>query len=280
MKRIVYSPEPLLKHPGQLFGLMIRDLLASRELAWRLIVRNFSAQYRQTMFGYLWAFLPPLALTAAFVFLSRQKIFEVEPTPVPYAVYVLIGTTLWQTFVDALNAPLRLVESSKAMLVKINFPREALLLAGLGEVVINLGIRAVLVAVVMAWQGIVPPATICLVPLGILVLIGLGTMFGVLLTPVGLLYQDISRSLVMITGFWMLLTPVVYPPKTEGWVGWLATWNPVSPPVLATRDWLTTGMTPHVGPFLVVALLAGVFLLVGWLLYRLAMPHLIARLGG
>ena len=37
---------------------MLGDLLASRELAWRLIVRNFSAQYRQSALGYVWAGFP------------------------------------------------------------------------------------------------------------------------------------------------------------------------------------------------------------------------------
>ncbi|MEO1431740.1 MAG: hypothetical protein AAFV71_22315 [Cyanobacteria bacterium J06633_8] len=32
----IYTPESLLKHPGKLFQQMWFDLLASRELAWRL----------------------------------------------------------------------------------------------------------------------------------------------------------------------------------------------------------------------------------------------------
>ncbi len=34
---------------------MGQDLLASRELAWRLMVRDISAQYRQSLFGVVWA---------------------------------------------------------------------------------------------------------------------------------------------------------------------------------------------------------------------------------
>jgi lipopolysaccharide transport system permease protein len=37
---------------------MLSDLLASRELAWRLIVRNFSAQHRQSALGHVWAGFP------------------------------------------------------------------------------------------------------------------------------------------------------------------------------------------------------------------------------
>ena len=47
----IYSPEPLLGHPVTLIKNIIKDLLAGRELAWRLFIRDLSAQYRQTYFG-------------------------------------------------------------------------------------------------------------------------------------------------------------------------------------------------------------------------------------
>ncbi len=46
-KRITfYAPESQLRHPIALFKRMYWDLLASRDLAWRLFVRDISAQYR------------------------------------------------------------------------------------------------------------------------------------------------------------------------------------------------------------------------------------------
>ena len=40
---------------------MLRDLVASRELAWRLAVRDISSQYRLAFLGFLWAIILPLA---------------------------------------------------------------------------------------------------------------------------------------------------------------------------------------------------------------------------
>ena len=96
LKRTVYSPEPILHHPLILFREMWRDLLASRELAWRLFARNIKAMYRQTALGYAWAFLPPLMTTAIWVLIQRAKILSVGETNVPYPVYVLVGTIIWQ----------------------------------------------------------------------------------------------------------------------------------------------------------------------------------------
>jgi lipopolysaccharide transport system permease protein len=274
----VYTPEHALRHPLRMLRDMVRDLCASRELAWRLFVRDISAKYRQTFLGYVWAFLPPLVTTFTFVLLNSQGVFRVGETALPYAAYVMIGTLLWQVFVDAMQTPIRVVTYAKPMLAKINFPREAILLGGLYEVLFNFAIRLVLLLAVFLWFRIVPPMTMLLAPLGVVALIALGTMIGVVLTPVGLLYQDIGQGLVLITGFWMLLTPVVYPPPASGLLATLAKWNPVSPLILTTRDWLTVGNTDYLPGFLVVLAMTFVLLLFGWIMYRLAMPHLIERM--
>jgi len=121
LKETVYTPDSELLSFGKLLRDMGRDLLASRELAWRLLVRNISAQYRQSFLGYFWAFIPPLFTTLIWVFLSSQKILDVGDTGMPYPLFVLTGTVLWQTFADALDSPLKIVSESKSMLAKINF---------------------------------------------------------------------------------------------------------------------------------------------------------------
>ncbi len=59
LKETVYSPDSELLSFGTLMRNMWSDLLDSRELAWRLLVRNISAQYRQSLLGYAWAIAPP-----------------------------------------------------------------------------------------------------------------------------------------------------------------------------------------------------------------------------
>ncbi|HFE66844.1 MAG TPA: ABC transporter permease, partial [Chloroflexi bacterium] len=56
----IYTPESQMRSPGLLLRAMVSDIRASRELSWRLFVRDLSAQYRQSVFGVLWAFVPPI----------------------------------------------------------------------------------------------------------------------------------------------------------------------------------------------------------------------------
>jgi len=49
----IYTPASPLAQPGLLWREMRQDLWAGRELAWRLAVRDISAQYRQSALGVL-----------------------------------------------------------------------------------------------------------------------------------------------------------------------------------------------------------------------------------
>ena len=276
----VYTPESGFGKPVRLITGMFADLWRGRELAWRLFLRDLSAQYRQTYLGYFWAFFPPLVTSLTFIFLNSQGITQIDSGSTPYAAFAMIGTLLWQVFVDALASPSQSLQAAKPMLTKINFPREAVLLGGLAMVVFNFCVRLVLLAGVMAWFRIPVGPEILLFPLAMAGLLLTGFALGLAITPLAALYGDVGRAIPIVGGFWMLLTPVVYPAQTEGLAGWMATWNPVSPLIVTARECLTGHALTVAGPALAVSLSAALLALLGLLAFRLAMPHLIARMGG
>lgn len=276
----IYSARRRLQHPGVLLAGLFRDLWAGRGLAWRLFLRDLSAQYRQTALGYVWAFLPPLAASLTFIFLNAQGIVRIEGTALPYPAFAMIGTLLWQVFVDALASPSQSLLAAKPMLAKINFPREALLMGGLAMVVFNFLVRLVLVAAVLVWWQVPVGSGLLVFPAAMLGLLITGFAFGLLLAPVGGLYGDVVKGIPILAQFWMLLTPVVYPARTEGLAGLLATWNPVAPVLVTAREALTAQPFTAAAPCLVVSTAAVLASTIGLIAFRLAMPHLIARMGG
>jgi len=275
----IYTPDSMLIKPFKLFREMLRDLSASRELAWRLTVRDLSAQYRQTFLGFLWAIILPLANTLVWIFLSYSGVIYVSETTLPYPVYVFTGTILWAIFMDALNAPLQMVNASKSMMAKINFPREALLVAGIYQTLINALIKITLILIVLAIMGINPGWCLMLFPIGMLSLILVGTVFGMAITPVGLLYTDVGKAIPLMMQFLMYLTPVVFAMPKEGLPATVFELNPLSPLILTARDWLT-GFTPeYMGYFMAINVIAIILFFVFWIVFRLAMPILIERMG-
>jgi lipopolysaccharide transport system permease protein len=277
--RRIYTPEPLLQHPWVMLRAIARDVWVGRELAWRLFVRDISAAYRQTLLGYAWAFLPPLVAAGTFIFLQSQGITNIQGTNIAFPAFALMGTLLWQVFADSLASPIQSLNGAKAMLVKINFPREAVLLNGLYMVLFNTAVRLLLVIAVMLIWKVPVSGTILFFPIAILALMAAGFAVGLILTPAASLYGDVGGVLPIAAGFWMLLTPVVYPPRSEGVAGWLATWNPVSPLITTARETLTGQPLTQLEPFFLVFVCSLILALLGLVGFRVAMPHLIVRMG-
>src|SRR5688572_1078774 len=81
---------------------MASELWLYRELAWRFFLRDFTARYRQSLFGYAWAILPALVAVGTFAWLNRARLLPGGDTAEPYPLYVLLGVTVWQLFAQGL----------------------------------------------------------------------------------------------------------------------------------------------------------------------------------
>ena len=274
----VYTPESSLASPRTMLTDMFRDLLKGRGMAWRLAVRDIRSQYRQAILGMLWAFIGPLATTITWIFLSSAGIISLSTTALPYPVYVFSGTLLWSILIDAMNTPLQQTSAARGMLAKLNFPREAILLSGLFQLLFNTGIKVGLLLAALVMVGINPGWGLLFFPLGVASLILVGSAVGLLITPLGMLYTDVGRAVNLLMSFVMYLTPVVFPLPKEGWVATLYQINPLAPLIVTSRDWLTGSSPQFLSYFLTVNVVAAVVLLVAWAAWRLAMPIIIERM--
>ena len=273
MAETVYSARPELADPAGFLRRSLADLRKSAQIGWRLFRADVSARHRRLLLGYLWLLLPAIAAASICLYLQSRRIFAVGATELPYAVHVVIGVVLWQVFVDALNAPLRQLQAGRQMITRSRVPHEAIMVAGFFELGLNALVRLAVIAVVVAGFGIAPAPGAALLPLGMLALGLLGFVFGLLAAPWGLLYDDVRQGLTVIAGFWFFLTPIVYPAPDSGWL----LLNPVTPLLETTRSWIHGGGTAP--GFWLVSGICVLALVLAWLLYRLARPHVIARLG-
>ena len=129
VEEVVYAPESELRNPFRLFRRMLKDLFSSWELSKVLLKRDINAKYRQSVLGYLWAFLPALFTALAFTMASNSNTIQFNETEIPYPAFVIFSMVIWQTFVEAIHGPVQTISESKVMLAKINFKREALILS-------------------------------------------------------------------------------------------------------------------------------------------------------
>ncbi|MEN9470522.1 MAG: hypothetical protein RL630_2255 [Verrucomicrobiota bacterium] len=275
---IRYSSASSLRTPRLFIEEAFSDLRKAWEPATHLFLKNLRSQHRQSVLGYAWLLLPPLVSALVWTGLNYSGILPVGKTSVPYPLYVLIGTMFWSAFVEALKCPLTDLKNAREILVKVRMPHEAVVLAGLGGVLFNFLVRLSLVGAAFAFYRIVPGWSLLLVPVALLAILCLGLAIGLWLAPVGLLYEDVPRALDLVLGFGFLVTPIVYPVPKIWPASLIADLNPLVPLLESARHWMEG--TPYVpGPgFFTMAATSLVALVGGWLLYRVAQPHLLARI--
>jgi lipopolysaccharide transport system permease protein len=259
--------------------LMWRELASARELIWRLFLRDFSAKYRQSALGVVWAILMPLVMVGMFVGMNRSGILTIQDVGVPYALYAIIGLTIWSVFTVGLTACTNALITAGPMVIKINFPKIALVLAASGQGVVELLIRTVLIALAFLYFSVAPSwsglfiGLICLIPIYLLM-----TGIGFVLSLAAGVLRDIVNMLNIVLMGIMLLTPIFYPITGDSLLARANVWNPFNYLVNVPRDFIVRGHTEFLTEFFWVTAFSVIVFYTGWRLFYLAQTKIAERI--
>jgi len=249
-------------------------------LAWRFFLRDTRAAHRQSLLGYFWLILPPLANTLVWVFLNSQKVIHIETGSVPYPVFVLAGTILWAAFNGALMAMLGVVNEARSVLSKVNFPHESLVYSGVLKAFVDSIIPAVLLIPALFLYPVPWSPAMLFFPVALVASLLLGTALGLIVIPVAALYSDISRAIQLGLRFGFFVTPVIFALPPDGIARTVMMLNPLTPLIVSGRTWLAgSGELMPLG-FLIVLSASLVLIAAGLLFFKVTLPHIIERIGG
>jgi len=258
---------------------MFSEAVSSHELVWRLFLREFNSRYRQSLLGVAWAVLLPLVTVGMFIVMNRSGIVAIGEVGVPYPVYALVGLSIWHLFSIGVSACSTSLINAGGMVVKINFPKSALVFSAAGQGGIEFIVRAILTAVAFAWYGVVPNWGGLLI--GLLFLLPTCLMMlgiGFILSLIAVLFRDVVSALNILLLGLMLLTPVLYPMSGDSPLGGINAWNPFNYLVNVPRDLILHGYIRDVPQFAFVSLLSVIAFLVGWRLFYLAQAKIAERI--
>jgi len=262
----------------QLFSDSLKDIYSSRFLARQLAERDIKAQYRQSYLGLFWAFIQPLATAFVWIFLTSSGTINLSDTGIPYPLYAFSGTLIWSIIIASINSPMQSTNAARGILTKINFPKEALIVSGIYKLLFNSSIKVILLVLFVFFYGVGFHWSLLTLPFVIFGAILFGTTLGLFITPIGLLYKDVSKLISFGMQFLMYVTPVVYAIPKDGLMKTIMNWNPITPIVLTTRDVVVGSSPDYLFYFLMVLVVCIPFLLIGLALYRISIPIIVERL--
>lgn len=263
LRTVKYRPDNSIRQ-GYLavFREIFREITDNRWLIFQLFKRDFTAAYKQSMMGMVWAFVIPLVSIGTFIVLNRSGVFVIGNISVPYPIYAVLGMAFWQLFSTGLVASSQSLVLAGPMITKINFSKKSLVFASIGQGLVSFGVQLCLLAVLCVVYKITPQSSILLLPVVIIPILLLTLGMGFFLSLINGVIRDAANILPMFLTFFMFLTPVLYERRGYGVLATINQYNPMNYFILAARDLVLNGKIGDLNGFIFSALAAfGIFTL-------------------
>ena len=112
-----------IRPPARWGDLQVRELVAFRELGFRLVRRDLTLRYRQTLLGVAWVVLQPLVAAGAFTVIFSRVAGLPSSEGVPYFVLAFWGSTAFTAFSAGLIRSSSSLVANASLVSKVYFPR-------------------------------------------------------------------------------------------------------------------------------------------------------------
>ena len=231
----------------KVFDLHLKETFSYRDLIFLFVKRDFTALYKQTILGPLWAIIQPLLTTVVFtiVFGNLAGLTTADilgDFAIPGFLFYMTGNICWSYFSSTLHATSNTFLSNSSTMGKVYYPRFVAPVSTAFSNLISFGIQfAMLIAfwafyLIRGGTSIVVTPNLLLIPLVVLQMMILSVGCGIVISSVTTKYRDLA----MLVGFglqlWQYGSPIAYglglvPEK------WLSLYmlNPVTPIVTTFR---------------------------------------------
>ena len=231
----------------RLLDLHLRETLRYRDLIFLFVKRDFTALYKQTILGPLWAIIQPLLTTVVFtiIFGNLAKLTTADipgDFAAPGFLFYMAGNICWGYFSSTLQATSNTFLANRATMGKVYYPRLVSPIATAFSNLISFGIQLAMFMVIWViffftgGTGIQITPNLVLLPLLVLQMMIVSVGFGIIVSSVTTKYRDLA----MLVGFglqlWHYACPVAYGLQLvpEKWIN-LYMLNPVTPIITTFR---------------------------------------------
>jgi len=228
--------------------------------------------------GVIWAFILPLVTLAIFILLRSSGLFNVGAIEVPYAIYALLGLSFWQLFVTGIVQSTNSLVNAGSMIKKVNFPRETLIFASLGNALFSFTLQMIIVFVLFGVYGFVPHWKFMLFPFMLIPIVLLTCGLGFIFSIINGIIRDLGRIIGLGLTFLLFITPIAYELPEIGFVATLARINPLYYLSIAPRDIALTGTLNHPLGYFISCGLSIVIFFFSWMTFHLTETRIPERL--
>jgi lipopolysaccharide transport system permease protein len=245
-----------------------KGIFRSKDLLWDWTSRNIRARYQQSVLGWLWAVIQPVAQVVIFTIVFTQFV-PINTGNIPYILFSYTAIVPWTLLAMSLPDMANALVDNMNLVTKIYFPREVLPVAAMLARLMDFGVAAALVIFLMLYYQ-VPPFPLGWLYLPIILAIELILIMGLGLAcaAINVFFRDVRSLLVLGLQVWFYASPIIYPVSlVPEWLRPIYFLNPMAALISAYRDVLLERQLP--GPYLgVAALISLILFLAGYWFFK------------
>lgn len=249
------------------------EIIGARDLVWAWTGRTIRGRYQQSVLGWLWAIVQPVATVAIFTIVFTRFV-PVDTNDVPYIVFSYAAVVPWTFFSSSLTDMSMSLVQNMNLVTKIYFPREVMPISAMLARFLDFLVSSVLLAFLIIYYQLQPSLLGLLYLAGILMVqiiltVGLG-----LLTSAGnIFYRDVDPLLRLSIQLWFYASPIIYPVSlVPEHLRSLYFLNPMAGIIEAYRDILIYGKLP--GSYLApAAFLSIIVFIIGYVIFKRVEPQ-------
>jgi lipopolysaccharide transport system permease protein len=248
----------------------LRSLVQYASLFQAMSATRLKIRYRQSVLGWLWAVLQPLALMLLYAAVFTHVV-KYDTGSLPYPLFIMAGLLPWSFCSTAMSTAANGMLSHQPLMAKVYFPREIVPLSYVTAVMFDLLIALVVLLGMMVHYGVpVSPGALFALPIIALLTLHAAALC-LLLCAMQVHVRDISVALPLVLQVLIFTTPVVYPATAvPEWIAPLYWANPLALLVDGFRHAVLEGDVPGAGSLLYCTVAGGVvFLFAYWAFKRL-----------
>jgi len=187
----------------------IKTLVSYRDLLYTLTLFRLTVRYKQSILGWIWAALQPLAMMMVYTLVFSQ-VAKVKSEGVPYPLFVFSALLPWVFFSGAVSNAINGLVGHANLLTKLYFPREIIPLSYVFAALVDFVIACFILTGLMvyyhfsfSWKALYA------LPL-VIILIAFASAVALFLSSIQVRFRDIAAGLPVALQIGVFLTPVAY----------------------------------------------------------------------
>jgi lipopolysaccharide transport system permease protein len=187
----------------------VRTLVQYSDLLYTLSLFRLNVRYKQSVLGWLWALLQPLALMGVYTVIFT-RVTTIATGGIPYPVFVFSGLLPWIFFSASISSAVQGLVLHPNLLTKMYFPREIIplsyLAAGLADFCIA---SLILIGLVLHYHVALTWNLLYAIPI-VLLLGGFAAAIALFFSAIQVRFRDVGLAMPFVLQVWMFTVPVVY----------------------------------------------------------------------